>query len=193
MPSTKVKKKRSQIAFHMKEVLKILGYNINNEHLRKTPMRIAKIFVDELDTNKSRNKTTLKKLYSTTRTDYNSMVVFRNHKTQTRCPHHLERVELNISIGYIPNGKLIGLSKLGRIADYFSQGLMLQEEIAEAIANGLHEALKPKGVGVAIKAEHGCIKCRGLESKDSDVVTSVMRGVFLDDLSTRTEFLQYLK
>lgn len=177
----------------MKEILKVLGYSITNEHLRETPKRVARIFYEELDTTRVKSKKVLKKLYSVTKTSYDSMIVFRNHKTQTRCPHHLERVELDISIGYIPNKKLIGLSKLGRIADYFSQGLMLQEEIAESIANGLQQALEPKGVGVCIKAEHGCIKCRGLESKDSDVVTSVMRGIFLDDLSTRTEFLQYLK
>jgi len=193
MQSMKAKQKKSLIASHVKEIMKILGYNLNNEHLRKTPARFARIFFDELDTSKIRNKKTLKKLYSITKTEYNSMVVFRHHKTQTRCPHHLERVELDISVGYIPNGRLIGLSKLGRIADYFSQGLMLQEEIAEMIANGIQNALKPKGVGVCIKAEHGCIKCRGLESKDSDVITSEMRGVFLEDLGTRTEFLQCLK
>lgn len=193
MPTSKAKRKRqSQIAEHVKDILKVLGYDLRNKHLAKTPNRVARIFMQELDT-KTLRRQPLKKLLSTTPSKYKSMVIFRNHKTQTRCPHHLERVSLVISIGYIPNGKLLGLSKLARIANYFSEGLMLQEEIAECIADGIQGAVKPKGVGVAIHAEHGCVQCRGVKSKDSDVITSEMRGVFLDDPSTKHEFLDYLR
>lgn len=193
MPSSRERRKRQgKVADHVKSILKILGYDLRNKHLSKTPSRVARIYMQELDLATLR-KQPLKKLLSTTPSKYKSMIILRNHKTQTRCPHHLERVNLVISIGYIPNGKLLGLSKLARIANYYSEGLMLQEEIAEMIAEGIQGAVKPKGVGVAITAEHGCIQCRGVKSKDSDVVTSEMRGIFLDDPSTKQEFLDYIR
>jgi len=191
MPTQRARRlRKARIAEHIKEIIKILGYNIKDVNLRGTPKRVASIFMEELDLETLRSRKILKKLYSTTPTLYKSMVILRGHKTQTRCPHHLERVNLNISVGYIPDKKLLGLSKLARIANYYSSGLMLQEEIAESIASGLYDALEPKGVAVTILAEHDCIRCRGVRSQNSDVVTSEVRGVFLEDPATREEFLR---
>jgi GTP cyclohydrolase I len=183
--------KKSKIKKAILEILQALGYNINNQHLRKTPDRVSNIFLDELDLETISSHKTLKKLLSTTATKFTSMVVLRHHKTQTRCPHHLERVQLDVSIGYIPNGRLIGLSKLARIADYFSKGLMLQEEVAESIATGLIGALQAQGVGVCIIAEHGCMRCRGVKTS-GDVLISEMRGVF-EEPSVKEEFLSYVR
>jgi GTP cyclohydrolase IA len=191
MPRSKdFKKKRSKIIKAVQEILQALGYNINDQNLRKTPARVAKIFLEELDTEINRSEKILKKLYSITKTDFTSMIVLRNHKTQTRCPHHLERVQMRVSIGYIPNGKLMGLSKLARIADYYCKGLMLQEEVAESIAKGLIDALGAKGVGVYVQAEHGCMKCRGVKTS-GDVITTELRGIFQEP-SVKQEFLDYI-
>jgi GTP cyclohydrolase I len=138
----------------------------------------------------------VKKLFATFPSEYESLIILKNHKTYTRCPHHLERVILEIDVGYIPDGRLIGLSKLARISDYFSKGLMLQEEIADGIANGLMNALKPKGVAVFIEGLHMCMQARGVETNGS-VVTSKFLGLFLEDshkgLAARTEFLTLIK
>lgn len=183
--------KRTKVKKAITEILQALGYNINNQHLRKTPDRVAKIFLDELDLEAIRSNKTLRKLLSTTSTRFTSMIVLRHHKCQTRCPHHLERVQMDVSIGYIPNGRLIGLSKLARIADYYSKGLMLQEEVAECIATGLIGALEAQGVGVQVVAEHGCMRCRGVKTV-GDVVVSEMRGIF-EEPSVKEEFLSYVR
>ena len=124
------------------------------------------------------------------------MIVLTNHRAFTRCPHHLERVILDVNIGYIPDGKLLGLSKLARIADYFSRGLMLQEEIADGIAIGLMDALKPKGVAVYLEGVHMCMQSRGVET-NGKVTTSKMLGIFLEDsykgLAAREEFLAIIR
>lgn len=191
MPRNKTQsRKKTQIIKAVTEILQALGYNINNQHLRKTPARVARIFLEELDTETIRSKKVLDKLLSTTREPYDPAITLRHHKTQTRCPHHLERVQLDISIAYVPNGRLLGLSKLCRIADYYSKGLMLQEEVAAGIAQGIMNAVKPQGVGVVVIAEHGCMKCRGVKTT-GDVVVTELRGVFMEP-STKQEFLDYV-
>lgn len=135
-----------------------------------------------------------KKLFSTFPSTHTSMVTLIGHKTFSRCPHHLERVEMEVSVAYIPEGRLLGISKLARIADYYSAGLMLQEEIAEGIAAGLMGALKPKGVAVHIVARHMCMISRGVKATHASIATSCMKGIFLGDgvmnLSAKEEFLQ---
>lgn len=192
MPRNKSQsKKKTRIIKAVTEILQALGYNINNQHLRKTPSRVAKIFLEELDLDTIYSPKVLKKLLSTTNEPYFSMITFTHHKTQTRCPHHLERVQLDISIGYIPgNNKLLGLSKLGRIAEFYSKGLMLQEEVAYSIAEGIYTAIEPLGVGVHVIGEHGCMKCRGIKTTGSVSITE-LRGVF-EDPSVKEEFLDYV-
>jgi GTP cyclohydrolase I len=98
---------------------------------------------------------------------------------------------MSVSIGYIPRERLMGLSKLARVADYYCKGLMLQEEVAESIAKGLMASLEAQGVGVKVVAEHGCMKCRGVKTS-GDVIVAEMRGVF-EEPSVKQEFLDYLK
>lgn len=191
MPRNKTQaEKKTRIIKAVTEILQSLGYNINNQHLRKTPARVANIFLEELDIDTIHSKKELQKLLSTTKEPYDSCITLRHHKTQTRCPHHLERVQLDISIAYIPNGRLLGLSKLCRIADFYSKGLMLQEEVAAGIAQGIMEAINPQGVGVCVIAEHGCMKCRGVKTT-GDVVVTELRGVYMEP-SVKQEFLDYI-
>ena len=171
-----------------KSLLEALGFDLKHQDLKGTPTRVAKVFVKELS---KEDPKVLKKLFSTFRLQSDVMIVLRGHKTFSRCPHHLERVLLKVDVGYISNEKVIGVSKLARIVDYFSKGLMLQEEIVTGVAEGLMKALSPKGVAVVAEGQHLCMMARGVES-DGHVVTSKMTGVFLEDshvgVAAREEF-----
>lgn len=166
----------------VKLILLGLGRNLNNADLKGTPDRVARLLVSEVLVRPT------KKLFQAFPSKFTSMVTLINHRAFTRCPHHFERVEMDVNIAYIPDGRLLGLSKLGRIADYYSSGLMLQEEIAEGIANGLMDVLRPKGVAVYIEAKHMCMASRGLKSTHAKVATSCIKGIFKEDASAKEEF-----
>jgi len=184
MPYSKTKQKKlTLITKSVKEILQTLNYDLKNEDLKETPKRVAKILIKELDKGKAE-----KNLFKVFPSNYTSMVTMLGHKSWTRCPHHLERVELTIDVAYIPNGLLVGLSKLARIADYFCRGLMLQEEVTDSIASGLWEALKPKGVAVHVVGEHLCLRARGVTSP-ATIVTTCLKGVFLEQGDARNEFM----
>ena len=174
-------KKLNNITQKVKEMLAASGYDLEHADIKDTPKRMAKIMVEYS------SKGTPPELRSFP-SDYGSMVSIVDHRAYTKCPHHLETVEMDISIAYIPNGRLLGISKFARVADYFSKGLMVQEEIAELIADGLMAALNPLGVAVFIQGRHMCMRSRGVKSYNSDTVTSVVRGLFKDDVKAREEF-----
>lgn len=192
MPVSRIKRIRKQALEHaVKLQLEALGYNLKDQDIKDTPKRVARTLIAELKDDPLK----MKKLLSSFSHKEDVMVVLRNHTTYSRCPHHLERVILKIHIGYISEKRYIGVSKLARIADYFSRGLMLQEEIVTGIAEGLMGALEPKGVAVVAEAQHLCMIARGVES-DGTVVTSKMTGLFLDDshagIAAREEFLNFI-
>ena len=170
----------------VKAMLVECGYDLNHPDLKDTPKRMAAILQDYA------SKGSPPELRSFP-SDYGSMVTIVDHRAYTKCPHHLETVEMDISIAYVPNGRLLGISKFARVADYFSKGLMVQEEIAELIADGLMEALNPLGVAVFIQGRHMCMRSRGVKSYNSDTVTSVVRGVFKDDVKSREEFFSTIQ
>lgn len=119
------------------------------------------------------------------------LVVLRGHKVFALCPHHLLPVELRCYVGYIPNEKTIGLSKLGRVVEEQLVTPVLQEDLADMVADALDAHLKPKGVGVILAGVHGCMRFRGIVS-EGDVVVDAMRGVLLLNPSARTEFMQVI-
>lgn len=172
----------------IRQLLSTFGYDLQDPDLRDTPKRVARLLQEEFA-----KGAIPKKLFRTFPSEHNQMITLIGHRTFTRCPHHLERVELVISIAYIPEGKLLGLSKLARIADYFSRGLMLQEEITEGIAEGLEKALRPKGVAVTVLGQHMCMRARGIESESSKVLTTSLKGLFFEDIKAREEFFHNLR
>lgn len=174
-----------KVVKQVKELLLALGYDLTHPDLRATPKRVAKALIQE-------GAPDIKKLFQVFPSKHTSMVVVKNHETWTRCPHHMERVRLTVSIAYIPDGRLLGLSKLARIADYYSSGLMLQEEIADNIVEGLMEALKPKGIACFIRGFHMCMRARGIKSSNVEVLTSTVRGIFQEDPKAREEFLFHI-
>jgi GTP cyclohydrolase I len=121
------------------------------------------------------------------------MVIVRNIEFFSMCEHHLFPFFGHANIAYIPNGKIIGLSKLARITDMFARRLQVQERMTVQIADAVQEVLEPKGVAVVLEAKHLCMMARGVEKKSSDMVTSHVLGLFRTDRGTRSEFMNLLK
>ena len=125
--------------------------------------------------------------------EYDEMVIVKDIDLYSLCEHHLLPFYGKCHIAYIPDGKLIGLSKLPRIVEVFSRRLQLQERLTTQIANCINKAIKPKGVAVVIEAYHLCIAMRGVEKQNAVATTSAMRGLFIRNRSTRMEFMDLLR
>ena len=189
MPRAQAKVKHNKVKTAVRNLLSALEFDLHHPDLVETPDRVARMLISEVDGDAEE----LSKIYKPFPSDHDSMVTLVDHRTFTRCPHHLMPAELDITVAYIPNGKLLGLSKLARIADYYAKGFMLQEEIASGIADGLQDALQPLGVAVYIEGRHTCMRARGVETTHSTACTSVVRGMFKEDEKTRSEFFNIIR
>jgi len=166
---------------NVKEFLDILGEDSNREGLKGTPKRVAKAW-KELTTQTFFERTVFDA------NGYDQMIVEKNIQFYTFCEHHLLPFFGSVSIGYIPDDKIIGISKLPRTVDYFSKRLNTQEYFTNNIANDLDEILQPKGIGVVVQGRHLCQEMRGIKKKGS-MITSCLKGCFRDDLTVKKEFL----
>jgi GTP cyclohydrolase I len=124
--------------------------------------------------------------------DHNSMVLVKDIEMYSLCEHHMLPFFGKVHVAYIPNGRIVGLSKLARVVEIFARRLQVQERMTEQIADALCAVLKPQGVGVVCEAYHLCMMMRGVEKQNSKTITSAMTGVFLDDIKTREEFLRLI-
>jgi GTP cyclohydrolase IA len=124
---------------------------------------------------------------------HQNMVVVRDIDMYSLCEHHMLPFFGRVHVAYIPDGRIVGLSKLPRVVEVFARRLQVQERLTEQIAGALEEVLQPRGVGVVVEASHLCMMMRGVEKQGSTTVTSAMRGAFLHDLRTRGEFLRMVE
>jgi GTP cyclohydrolase I len=155
--------------------------------MNETPKRVVKMF-QELTRGYQCNISELLKTFDGVK--YGGMVIVRNHKFVSLCEHHLVMFEGYATVGYLPKGeKVTGLSKLARLVDAFAYRFQVQERMTEQIADALEEHLEPKGVGVVVTARHLCMCGRGVDSPEAETITSTFRGILLDDISARSEFL----
>ena len=168
--------------------LELLGEDPMRDGLLKTPSRVAKSMAwltrgYELDPREVIGDALFEE-------DHENMVMVRDIEMYSMCEHHMLPFFGKVHIAYIPNGKIVGLSKLPRVVEVFARRLQVQERLGEQIADALEAVLQPKGVGVVIEAVHLCMMMRGVEKQSSRTITSSMRGLFRDDAKTRSEFLR---
>jgi GTP cyclohydrolase IA len=122
--------------------------------------------------------------------DHDNMVIVKDIEMYSLCEHHMLPFFGKVHVAYIPNGRIVGLSKIPRVVDVYARRLQVQERLTEQIATALWDVLKPQGVGVIVEAYHLCMMMRGVQKQNSKTLTSAMKGVFLEDLKTREEFLR---
>ncbi|HYE24534.1 MAG TPA: GTP cyclohydrolase I FolE [Clostridia bacterium] len=174
----------------VREMLARIGEDPNREGLLQTPARVAKA-MDYLT--RGYTQTPQQVLNNALFTvDYDEMVIVKDIEMFSMCEHHMLPFYGKVHIAYIPNGKVIGLSKLPRLVEIFARRLQVQERLTTQIAEGVQELIQPQGVGVVVEARHLCMMMRGVEKQHSSAVTSAMLGVFRD-LDTRTEFLSLIR
>ena len=169
------------------ELIRKIGENPERDGLKETPRRVAELY-KFLTRGYSENvdKIVNGAVYSE---ENNNMVIVKDIEFFSLCEHHLMPFFGKCHIAYIPNGKIIGLSKLPRIVDMFSRRLQVQERLTNQIANEINKILQPSGVAIVMDAAHLCMMMRGVEKQNSSATASAMHGVFKEDARTRSEFL----
>ena len=174
----------------VREILSNIGEDPNRQGLQNTPKRIAKMY-DELT---SGYNTDPVKLINGALFDveYNEMVVVKNIEFYSMCEHHMLPFYGKAHVAYIPNGQVVGLSKIPRIVDMFARRLQVQERMTEQIAEFIEETLKPQGVVVVVEGVHMCSMMRGVKKADASMVTTTKRGLFRTDPTVRAEFMEHL-
>jgi GTP cyclohydrolase I len=174
----------------VRDLLKAIGENPDREGLRKTPARVAKAY--EYLTSGYKQDLNAVLNGAVYREKYNEMVIVKDIDFFSLCEHHLLPFYGKCHVAYIPNGQILGLSKVPRIVEVFSRRLQVQERLTQQIAETLYECIKPGGVAVVTEAKHLCMMMRGVEKQNSLATTSAMLGVFRDDEKTRGEFLRLI-
>jgi GTP cyclohydrolase I len=174
----------------VRELLARLGEDPDREGLRRTPDRVA----DSLRWLTRGYGQSIEEVLGTAifNEDHHNMVVVKDIELYSMCEHHMLPFFGKIHVAYIPNGRILGLSKVPRIVEVFARRLQVQERLTEQVATAIQDVLEPEGVAVVCEAYHLCMMMRGVEKQNSKTITSAMKGVFLEDLRTREEFLRLL-
>jgi GTP cyclohydrolase IA len=165
------------------DLLRALGAGVDAEALGETPRRVADAYAELLTPQPFRATT------FPNDDGYDELIVARSIPFHSLCMHHLLPFHGVAHIGYLPGERIIGLSKLGRVVEYFSRDLQIQERLTMQVAGCLQRELEPRGVGVVLEAEHLCMSLRGVQKLGAKTVTSALRGAVRDDARTRQEFL----
>ena len=186
MPPKKNPIDKNRIVAAVREILLAIGEDPDREGLRETPHRVARMYQEFFGGLHEDPSTYTKKFFSET---YNEIVLVRDISFSGMCEHHLMPFMGVVHIGYIPDGRVIGLSKLARVIEVFSHRPQLQERMTADIAELLYRELKAKAVAVVVEAEHTCMTLRGVKKPGSLCVTSALRGGFLKHPSSRAEIL----
>lgn len=180
--------RETEIAYHVTQLLELIGEDPSRDGLVATPSRVARA-LSWLTAGYQRTPAGVigSALFEE---KHDSMILVRGIEFYSLCEHHMLPFFGEVHIAYVPDGRIVGLSKLARIVDVFARRLQVQERLTDQIADSLRDVLEPRGVGVAIQARHLCMMMRGVEKQTSTTVTSAVRGSFADCGRTREEFMR---
>ena len=168
------------------------GDDPEREGLVETPKRVVKAYEEFFAGYDDDPEEILRKTFEEVE-GYDEMVLVKNIRLESHCEHHIVPILGKAHIAYIPNNRVVGISKLARIVDAFGKRLQTQETMTAQIANTIEKVLEPKGVAVVVDAAHQCMTTRGIHKPESSTVTSCMRGIFKENPRTRNEFLTFIK
>ena len=174
-----------------RELIRRLGEDPDRDGLLRTPERITKSMAF---LTRGYDQTVQEVLHNALfDVDYDEMVIVKDIEFYSLCEHHMLPFFGKAHVAYVPNGKVIGLSKMARLVDVFARRLQVQERLTRQVSDAIEEAIQPQGVGVILEAQHLCMMMRGVEKQHSQTVTSAMLGVFKTQLQTRNEFLSLVR
>ena len=173
-------------------LIKWAGDDPQREGLVETPKRVVKAYEEFFAGYEQNPEEILQKTFKEVE-GYDEMVLVKDIAVESHCEHHIVPILGKAHVAYIPNNRVVGISKLARIVDVFGKRLQTQETMTQQIANTIENVLKPKGVAVVIDASHQCMSTRGIHKTESSTVTSSMRGIFKENPTTRNEFLNFIR
>ncbi len=176
----------ARIEAAVREILLAVGEDPNREGLRETPARVARMYAEIFSGLHKDPRQFLRKTFTQ---KYDEMVVVKDIRFESTCEHHLMPFFGKAHVAYLPNGRVVGLSKLARVVETLARRPQVQEQMTEEIAEMIMEELGARGVGVIVEATHTCMTIRGVRKTDSVTTTSAMRGLFRDNQATRNELL----
>ena len=173
---------------HFKNIMNVMGLDLSDDSLMDTPKRVAKMYVNEifwgLDYEAFPKCTAVDN-----KMKYDEMVIERNINVQSNCEHHFVVIDGVATVGYIPNERVLGLSKLNRVVEYFAKRPQIQERLTEQVYHALSYILDTPNIGVIVDAQHYCVKSRGVEDTGSSTITSKLGGCFKNEPDVRAEFM----
>ena len=179
---------RAEVEAAIRTLIEWTGDDPDRDGLAETPSRVARAFEEFFAGYGQDPVEILQKTFEEIE-GYDEMIALRGIRFESHCGHHMAPIIGQAWVAYVPNGRVVGISKLARVVEVYAKRLQIQEKMTAQIANTINDVLKPQGVGVIIKASHHCMTTRGVNKPDSDLVTSRMLGCFRDNPLTRQEFL----
>jgi GTP cyclohydrolase I len=179
---------RADVEAAFRTIIRWTGDDPERDGLIETPARVARAFEEFFVGYTQDPVEILKKTFEEIE-GYDEMIVLRGIRFESHCEHHMAPIIGQAWVGYVPSGRVVGISKLARVVEVYAKRLQIQEKMTAQIANTINDVVKPQGVGVIIKASHHCMTTRGVHKPDSDLVTSRMLGCFRENPLTRQEFL----
>ena len=182
---------RSEAEAAVRTLIEWAGDDPDREGLAGTPGRVVRAY-EEFFAGYHEDPVTLLETTFEETAAYDEMIVLRDIRLESHCEHHIVPILGKAHIGYLPAGRVVGISKLARLVEVFAKRMQIQEVLTTQIADTIQEVLKPRGVGVVIEAAHQCMSIRGIRKPGVNLVTSRMLGTFRDDLTTRREFLSMI-
>lgn len=179
---------RTEVEAAIRTLIEWTGDDPDRDGLAETPSRVARAFEEFFAGYGQDPVEMLQKTFEEIE-GYDEMIALRGIRFESHCEHHMAPIIGQAWVAYVPNGRVVGISKLARVVEVYAKRLQIQEKMTAQIANTINDVLKPQGVGVIIKASHHCMTTRGVNKPESDLVTSRMLGCFRDNPLTRQEFL----